>query len=164
MQINNLYLKNFKQYKGAHLTFTEGLTGFVGKNGSGKSTIFEAISMAFYGKSDGIKESLRNDKALEKEPVVIKLEFNDKGIDYKITREYRGKSLTPKAVLISAGKEICNSSGEVNKELRKILKIDYANFRNSFFAHQKDLASILNMNISERKPSGKCLDLKCLMQ
>ena len=94
MQIHKLYLKNFKQYKETSLDFTEGLTGFVGKNGAGKSTIFEAISMALYGKSDVDIKNIKNDKAGDKDIVVIELEFEDLGKRYKVRREFKGKAQT----------------------------------------------------------------------
>lgn len=50
MILSRLSLKNFKKYKEFSLEFNDGLVGIIGKNGSGKSTIFEAICFALYGK------------------------------------------------------------------------------------------------------------------
>ncbi|MBK6995824.1 MAG: AAA family ATPase [Lewinellaceae bacterium] len=43
MILNTLRLSNYKQYSHLELAFREGLVGIIGKNGAGKSTIFEAI-------------------------------------------------------------------------------------------------------------------------
>ena len=50
MRLNSLSMKNFKKYRGAvKVEFQDGLTGILGGNGSGKSTIVEAIAWALYG-------------------------------------------------------------------------------------------------------------------
>ena len=153
MQIHKIELENFKQYKNASIEFPEGLTGFIGKNGAGKSTIFEAVTNAFYGKLESAKEKIRNDKASEKEPVIIKMEFEDRGTRYKVTREYRGKNLTPKAQLLKEDNFVAEGTREVDKEIKKIVKIDYSNFKNSYFAHQKEVNSLLNLGRTDRQSS-----------
>ena len=153
MQINKIELENFKQYKETNIEFPEGLTGFIGKNGAGKSTIFEAITNAFYGRFEANKDKIRNDRASDKEPVKITLYFEDKGTRYKIIREYRGKNLTAKAQLYKEDSFIADSPREVDKELKKIIKIDYTNFKNSYFTHQKDVNSLLNSGKPERQSS-----------
>ncbi len=151
MQINKLELKNFKQYKETVLEFPSGLTGFVGKNGSGKSTIFEAIANAFYGKFETNKDLVKNDKVSPKENMSVVLHFEDKGDEYKIVRDYRGKNLNAKADLFKNGNHLVTGAEEVNRELRKILKIDYSNFKNSFFARQKEVTSLLELGTTERQ-------------
>ncbi len=151
MQIHNIRLINFKQYRDADINFPEGLIGFVGKNGAGKSTIFEAITNAFYGKFESVKDKIKNDKAADKDSIIISMTFEDKGIFYRVYREYRGKSLSTKAELFKNNRSIASGAIEVNRVMSKIIKIDYTNFKNSFFAHQKDVTSLLNKNTKERQ-------------
>ena len=47
MILNSLDLLNFKKYTEKSFKFDEGLVGIIGKNGSGKSTIFEAILLVY---------------------------------------------------------------------------------------------------------------------
>jgi exonuclease SbcC len=50
MILNTLRLANYKQYGHLELEFREGLVGIIGKNGAGKSTIFEAILYCLFGR------------------------------------------------------------------------------------------------------------------
>jgi DNA repair protein SbcC/Rad50 len=49
MLLSRLVLKNFKRYRNQEICFRDGITGIVGNNGTGKSTIVEAILFALYG-------------------------------------------------------------------------------------------------------------------
>ena len=44
MHLNKLFMHNFKKFRRAEVEFQDGLTGIVGGNGAGKSTIVEAIA------------------------------------------------------------------------------------------------------------------------
>ncbi len=48
-RIDTLTLENIKSYEYAQITFDEGITIIAGENGSGKSTIFEAIGYCLFG-------------------------------------------------------------------------------------------------------------------
>lgn len=151
MQINKIRIINFKQFKAAEITFPEGLTGFIGSNGSGKSTILEAVSYALYGRTSNAKEAIRNDNSSAKEPVEIEVQFSDKSKDYTIRRELRGKNLSAQAELFCEGALIASQATEVNKQIIKLLKIDYKNFKRSYFSEQKDVAALLSMKTGERQ-------------
>ncbi len=62
MILNSLHLENYKQYRRLELVFREGLVGIVGKNGAGKSTIFEAILYCLFGRDEwGVGDLLRKE-------------------------------------------------------------------------------------------------------
>ncbi|MFH0736832.1 MAG: SMC family ATPase [bacterium] len=153
MRINKLILENFKQYKSCEIIFPDGLLGFVGKNGAGKSTIFEAIYLALYGKYGQNNDRMKNDFATSKEPIVIELHFEDNNTTYKIIREFRGKGLTAKAELFFGDNEISDIVGvtDVNKKVTKILKIDAVNFKNSFFSEQKEVTALIDLKTGDRQ-------------
>jgi len=46
VRLNSLHLVNFRQHTDSRITFESGLTGIIGPNGSGKTTILEAITWA----------------------------------------------------------------------------------------------------------------------
>src|SRR5258708_22793476 len=61
MQLLRLRLVNFRQHADTELEFGPGITGIIGPNGSGKTTILEAIAWALYGvqAARGDKDSIR---------------------------------------------------------------------------------------------------------
>ena len=57
MKIEKILIKNFKNIKGRIIDFQENVTLFVGPNGFGKTTIFDAIELSLTGKIRRIEES-----------------------------------------------------------------------------------------------------------
>ena len=78
MIIRQLTLRNYKQYTSLDLVFEEGLVGIIGRNGAGKSTIFEAILYCLFGyeQHSGSKNFVRPTYASDDAaPVELKLAF-----------------------------------------------------------------------------------------
>ena len=44
MRLNSLQLTNFRQHANSTIEFGPGITGIIGPNGTGKTTILEAIA------------------------------------------------------------------------------------------------------------------------
>lgn len=108
MRLHQLHLTNFRQFRMETITFAQGgdenVTVVHGQNGSGKTTLKNALTWILYGDVDF---SLRPDHLgsqgafAETEPgdtvrVEVTLEFEDEGINYKLTRwvEYQKQSST----------------------------------------------------------------------
>lgn len=153
MILNNLELINFKKYTQKSFSFEEGLVGIIGKNGSGKSTIFEAILFALYGelKTKGSKDLIRNSSVSEKEPVSVSLEFEFDGLTYKVVREFRGKTLTANAKLYKNEEVITTGAKEVTNSIVKLVKMNKDAFIHTLFASQKELTSLSNLKPEDRK-------------
>jgi exonuclease SbcC len=153
MILNKLELVNFKKYTNKTFTFDEGLVGIIGKNGSGKSTIFEAILFALYGEllSRGSKELIRNSSVSEKEPVSVSLEFEFDGLTYKVVREFRGKALSANAKFYKNEELITTGAKEVTNSIVKLVKMSKDAFMHTLFASQKELTSLSNLKPEDRK-------------
>lgn len=161
MIIKTLSLKNFKQYRDEFITFPDGLTGLVGNNGAGKSTIFDAITFALFGSSTDVAlPLLKNDKAGVKDKVEVILEFMERGEKYKVVRTlagnknltasasfYKWNELTPPAHYEKTSEQVIN----VRKDVHKVIKVDRKSFINSFFAKQKETAGLIAAGVKERE-------------
>ncbi len=149
MVLSRLHLKNFKRYEEFSLSFREGLTGIIGRNGSGKSTIFEAIYFALYGEVK--KQNVRYSGADAKAPVVVELWFETAEGEYGIERSFRGKNLTAQAKLFRAGTLVASGAAEVNAAVVKLTGMSKEAFSHTLFASQKELMSLGSLKNEERR-------------
>ena len=153
MILTNLKLENFKKYTNFEIAFESGLIGIIGKNGAGKSTIFEAILFALYGelKSKGDKEVVRNSNASSKDAVIVELDFEFDNIEYKVIREFRGKILSANAKLYKNSELITTGAKEVTISIINLTKMSKDAFVHTLFASQKELTSLSNSKPEDRK-------------
>ncbi len=153
MILSRLSLKNFKKYKEFSLEFNAGLVGIIGKNGSGKSTIFEAISFALYGKlkNNDSKELIKNVSANEKEEVKVELEFEFEENIYIIQREFRGKNLVANAKFFKNNELVVTGAKDVTSYIINLIKMNRDAFLHTLFASQKELTSLSSLDNEQRK-------------
>jgi len=151
MIVQKLTLKNFRQYKNTTIDFKEGLIGIIGKNGSGKSTIFNAIVCALYGVLPTAKEYVLSVFAEEKATVSIELLFEIDNTQYRIVREFRGKNLNQYASLYKNDVAIVTGATDVNRTVEDILGMPQDAFTHSVFAAQGELRQISETGGSDRR-------------
>ena len=120
MLIKSLTLENWKCFKNKKKFEFENHELMIGKNGTGKTSKFEAILYAFYGKAPkGFNlNTVRND--VDK-PCEITLVFEYNNSEYKIHRKFG--SASPVSELFINGKAICESVREIEQHINSI--IDY---------------------------------------
>ena len=107
MIIDRLVLKNFKRFREQTICFHDGITGILGNNGTGKSSIVEAVFFALYGvKATGIAaDYIVSSFASPKEKCEVRLDFRVGGDNYTIVRTFKkGKSVTHDATFHRDGK------------------------------------------------------------
>ncbi|MBU0498420.1 MAG: SMC family ATPase [Candidatus Thermoplasmatota archaeon] len=154
MILKSLHLTNFRKFKNTYLEFPDGVTGVIGFNGTGKSTIFEAIAWTLYGPTAARTgaDTIKREHALTKDPCRVALEFIFNNDAYHIVREMTGKSLTAHATITINNKIIAQGADTVTRYIQKTLGMDFRSFYTSIFAKQKELNALSNMNPSERRP------------
>ncbi|MCG8570050.1 MAG: SMC family ATPase [Spirochaetes bacterium] len=152
MKIVSLQLKNYKKFQDLFLTFPEGIIGIIGKNGAGKSTIFDAFLLALYGYSTADKSLLRYSQAEPKAEVIVELVFETGRKNYRIKREYRGTTNTARASLYDGQDNLIASDARVvTEEITRIIGMPQEAFLKSIFSGQKDLAAISQTRREERR-------------
>src|SRR3954470_22187557 len=115
MRIHSVRLTNFRQHTDTAIDFETGLTGIIGANGTGKSTILEAIAWALYGNpaARGRRESIRSLRAPARAAVRVELDFDLGGHRYRVVRGLTGAEL----YLDRATAPIANSISGVSEVL-----------------------------------------------
>ena len=154
MILKTLTLKNFRKFKNSTIDFPDGVTGVVGLNGAGKSTIFEAIAWVLYGPvaARTSSDEIKRNGAEHSDPCRVELEFVFEDDNYRIVRDMTGKSLTTSATITINNKVAATSAEMVSKYVQKKLGMDFKSFFTSIFAKQKELNALSTMIASERRP------------
>jgi exonuclease SbcC len=148
VRLTSLRLQNFRQHADTHIVFHDGLTGIIGANGSGKTTILEAIAWALYGQdaARGKKETLRWMRAGAGAKVKVELAFELGGHRYFVSRGLTQAEL----FLDGSDAPIANSLTGVTDVLRRRLGMSREEFFNTYFTGQKELDVMAAMAPSER--------------
>ncbi len=154
MIIKSLVLKNFRKFKNAAVEFPDGVTGVVGLNGAGKSTIFEAIAWVLYGPvaARTSADEIKYNGATHSDPCRVELEFVFEDNSYRIVREMSGKNLIASATATVNGNIAATGAEVVSKYIQKKLGMDFKSFFTSIYAKQKELNALSSMIASERRP------------
>ncbi len=147
MKLISIYIENFRQHLATRIDFQDGVTAIVGQNGSGKTTILEAIAWALYG-SPAVRENnstVRSTASDGGAKVNVALTFELSGQTYTIKRRMDSSGGTTIAALEQNGQVIRKGQKEVSEALARMLGMDYRAFFNSFFTAQKDLEFMSRM-------------------
>ena len=155
MFLKNIHLTNYRRYKDVNIEFPTGLIGIVGRNGSGKSSLIEAVGWCLYGhnasrtKTDQIKRTGIPDT--ENCSVVLEMMLGSDTV--KIIRELKGNNASGHASIFVNGNDKAEVRGmsEVSAFIAKRTGMDYVAFFTSVFAKQKELDSLSNLQPAERK-------------
>lgn len=162
MKLISLKLLNYRRFRQEEIIFWDDFSLIFGKNGSGKSSILDAIGYALFGpgSTDFIRvktELLRSHFVREREPSKVELTFQYAMQTYRVVRvidawvkKFASDFIVEnKDTLIGQNLEILWGS-EVSSEIIKIIWVDRNTFLRSVFAQQKDL-EVLSWPREERK-------------
>lgn len=157
MILHNLKLTNFRQHSDSTIDFARGLTGIIGANGSGKSTILEAVGYALFGAeaTRGTKGSIRWNRAPVRRQAEVVLSFEVNGRRYVLVRSETNASLDEwgefSGPTAGGATEIAAGTSAVNAYVPTLLGMSYKEFAASYMCSQKDLARLASMGGTERQ-------------
>jgi exonuclease SbcC len=148
VKLNAIRLQNFRQHADTRVVFDSGLTGVIGANGSGKSTILEAIAWALYGNAAarGTRDSIRFQRAGARATVRVELEFELGGHRYRVVRGLTSAEL----YLDGAEAPVANSITGVTEFLQRRLGMSREEFFHTYFTGQKELDVMAALSPAER--------------
>src|SRR5919202_2789284 len=145
--IKDIKLHNFISHSNTTLTFSKGITIFVGHNGSGKSGIIDAITFALFG--EHTRKSNKNLVQRGCPSSSVSLNFSIGSREYVAYRQLgsSGQSTSAKFELIS---DTNNTANRVTNK-RIIISGERKQFGESMSA---EIAKVLGMNYKKLRIAG----------
>ena len=137
MELTNIVLKNFRTHRSASFDFTSGVTAIIGGNGSGKSSVVEAILFLFTGEGYGKTKAEMLTVGQTSGWVIGKLLIDGK--EAVLERHID----TAKVNFMYDGKTY-KKSGEVNEIWDKLFQIDKNIVHNVIVSNQGEIAMLFN--------------------
>lgn len=155
MKLRYMELHNYRKFRDAKVEFPDGVVAIVGQNGTGKTTLLEAVTWALFGNESSVvrdgKEGVMSTGTSLGDDCTVLLEFELGGDGYKLVRSMKGKMLKVDASLEANGEVVATGDSAVTEAIISRLGMDHKAFFVSVFAKQKDLNALANLRPAERK-------------
>ncbi len=155
MLLNKLAMRNFKRFRNQDITFQDGITGIVGNNGTGKSSIVAAVLFALYGlQGTGLDANyIVSSFAGPQDICEVRLDFVAGGNEYAVVRRFkrRPSSNLHEASLYLNQRLLASSVQKVGEEVQRIVGMGPGDFRNTIYAGQKELLALIESRAGSRK-------------
>ncbi len=151
MRVLELYLRNYRVFENVDLELPARVIGIFGENGSGKSSLMEAIAFALYGVDAARtkKNQIRTHGILT--DCEARMVFEHGGSQYEVRRAIKGKGHAPDAALFAGGLLLASGATEVDGEVQRLLHMDLRVFKASAYAEQKQLDAFSDVTAGKRK-------------
>lgn len=152
--ITDLTLENWKSHSSSSFSFGKGTNVLVGRMGSGKSSVLDALCFALYGtfpkmsRRDQSTDSVVN-IASGAENAEVKLSFGKQGAKYEITRRVGKK--TSEAEIRCEGKLLQKGARQVTDHVTGVLGVDYELFTRAIYSEQNRMDHLLTLAPRARK-------------
>ena len=159
--IKDINLHNFISHRDTSLSLDKGITIFVGHNGSGKSSIIDAITFALFG--EHTRKSNKNLILRGASSSFTRLNFFVNSKEYSAYRQIGslGQSISAKLDLVSDSNNIINKpivAGErkqfgesMSAEVAKTLGVDYKKLKVATIIQQGELNRIIEFHPKDFK-------------
>jgi DNA repair protein SbcC/Rad50 len=144
MKLRSLELRLFRQHIDSTIAFPDGLVGIIGSNGSGKTTIVEAIGFALFGsralrgKVEDVRTRavpVKSGRGKKEQELTVGLALEHEGTVFKIERTLSDAKLfiggEPQAVAVG--------NRDVSARVASIVGMNYEEFLSTYCTEQKGL-------------------------
>jgi exonuclease SbcC len=166
-----LRLRNFGPFAGGEIDFTrlDDIFLVTGKTGSGKTTIFDAVCFALYGRVPGSRGDhltrLRSDYAAEGMECSVSLDFSIGEKRYRVERSPRQEKLKKRGAGTTAVEESAvlyelekgmpvlptSKKSEADAKIRALIGLEHNEFFKIVLLPQGEFAEFLKQNSTERQ-------------
>ena len=152
--ILTLSLEDWKSHSKSEFTFGKGTNVLVGRMGSGKSSVLDALCFALYGtfpkmsRRDQTVEDLVNSTS-GADAARVRLEFEKGGRKYSVMR--RAGKKAAEAEVKCDGKLAQKGPKAVTEYVNGILGVDYELFTRAIYSEQNRIDYLLTLKPKERK-------------
>jgi exonuclease SbcC len=151
--IERLILKDFRSHEYSNIEFNQGLNIFLGEVGAGKTSIFEAISFALFGKYAGkINQSGLIRRGAEK--AEISLIFSTNSGRYKLDRTMYPEKAQEAKMCVFDGNEwklAVERAEAISKSVEDLLDLDTSTFLAAIYASQGEIKEMLEAQPGKRR-------------
>lgn len=145
MKLRSLQMQLFRQHVDGYVEFPDGLVGIIGVNGSGKTTIVEAVGFALFGSRAlrGRTEDVRtrtapgrgSGRSRRDNEMRVTLAIEHDGIVFRIER-----SLSDAALYVGGeANPVAQGNREVSARLANLIGMSYEEFVATYCTEQKGL-------------------------
>lgn len=151
--IERLVLRNFKSHEASDIAFNPGLNIFLGEVGAGKTSIFEAVSFALFGRYAG-NTTQRGLIRRGAETAEVSLTFTTLSGRYRIDRMiYPEKTQQAKMLLFDGGEWqlVVEGATAVSKSVEDFLNVDTSTFLAAIYASQGEIKEMLETRPGRRR-------------
>ncbi|HUK92602.1 MAG TPA: SMC family ATPase, partial [Methanomicrobiales archaeon] len=150
MQLLRLQMRNFRRYRNQDVIFKDGITGILGNNGTGKTTIVDAILFCLYGVKETGLEYILSTTAGPRDRTEVRLDFSVRGEEFQLVRSLDRKKKHD-VQLHRGGKLFARGVSDVHDALRTVIRMGHADFRHTIFSGQKELLALVDTTPEVRK-------------
>ncbi|MHB1492322.1 MAG: AAA family ATPase [Thermoplasmataceae archaeon] len=149
MIIRSLHLESFLSHDDTTIEFDNGVNVIVGKNGAGKSSIFEGIKFALFGLQRGNRDLLQYGKKHGMARLVFKLGENVYTVER--TLEMVGSRIETKGAILKCENTVLGEGAiSVSREIARVIGVSDEVFMNSVFIEQGQIDSLIMKQKSKR--------------
>lgn len=165
MILTHISLQNFKNFRKKEIDFTPGINVLQGPNGSGKTSILEAIEFALYGSvigRGGLEPLIRFGETFASVSLTFEVVGSDHRGVFTVSRELsKGETgtSTVKTQLTKDGSEVSTKKIHVDAELLKLIGMSHASYRNAVYLRQGEIRSLLEAGKEREREIDRMIGL-----